>query len=75
MPDNNALHNAASAGNLADAQSQVNNFDVNAIGKYDETAVFKAAEGGYLEIVKLLLTWNANVNIPNVRTLTIDVTC
>ena len=68
MLDNNALHTAAKAGDLAQVQSQVSNFDINAKGQYDETALVKAAENGYSEVVQLLLTLNADVNIPNVST-------
>ena len=69
MPDNNALHTAAEAGDLAQVQSQVSNFDINAKGEYDKTALVNAAENGYPEVVKLLLTLNADVNIPNVSKL------
>ena len=75
MPDNNALHIAAKAGNVADVESQVNNFDINAKGEYEDTALYWASREGKTEVVKLLLTLNADVNIPNVRTHTIDVTC
>ena len=69
MPDNNALHTAVESGNLIEVQSLVNNFDINAMGEYDETALVKAAENGYADVVKLLLTLNPGVNIPTVRTL------
>ena len=74
MPDNNALHTAAKAGDLAEVQSQVSNFDINAKGELDGTALYWAAEGGYaeeggyVEVIKLFLTLNADVNIPDVRT-------
>ena len=67
MPSNNALHEAALANNLAEVQLQAGNFDVNAKGGYrEDTALGKAAEKGYLEVVKLLLTLNADVNISDV---------
>ena len=69
MPDNNALHAAAKAGDIAQVQSQVSYFDINAKGQYDRTALCLAADGGYPEVVKLLLTLNADVNIPDVSTL------
>ena len=70
MPDNNALHDAAGSGNLAEVQAQVNKFDINAKGKYDETALVKAAENGHTDVVKLFLTVDGiDVNIPNVSAL------
>ena len=54
MPDNNALHTAAKAGDIALVQSQVSNFDINAKGEFDQTALVKAAQYGYSEVVKLL---------------------
>ena len=68
MPDNNALHVAAKGGDLVQVQSQVGNFDINAKGKCEETALFKAAEKGHADVVKLLLTLSADVNIPDVST-------
>ena len=74
MPVKNALHIAAKAGNLAEVQSQVRNFDINAKGgKYDSTALCMAAANGHTEAVKLLLTLNADVNIPDVSTPMISV--
>ena len=76
MPNNNALHEAAKAGNLAKVQAQGKNFDINAKGENDETALFKAAESGHTEVVKLLLSLDADVNIPDVSTLLmISVAC
>ena len=69
MPDNNALHYAAKAGDLPQVQSQVSNFDINAKGEYAGTALYWAARQGRTEVVKLLLTLNADVNIPDVSTL------
>ena len=66
MSDNNALHIAAQGGDLVQVQSQVGNFDINAKGENEETALLKAAKNGYAEVVKLLLTFNPDVNIPNV---------
>ena len=65
----NALHIAAKGGDLVQVQSQIGNFDINAKGKYEETALIKAAESGHADIVKLLLTLGADVNIPDVSTL------
>ena len=69
MPDNNnALHTAAERGSLKHVQSQVSNFDINAKGDKNETALLKAARKGHTEVVKLLLTFNPDVNITNVST-------
>ena len=68
MPDNNALHIAAKEGDLVQVQSHVGNFDINAKGEEDRTALSIAAENGYAEVVKLFLTFNADVNIPDVST-------
>ena len=65
MPDNNALHNAARNGNLAEVRSQVRNFDINAKGESGRTALYWAVKEGHTEAVKLLLTLNADVKIPN----------
>ena len=71
MPDNNALHTAARDGNVAEVQAQIGKFDINAKGGFwDETALFKAAESGHTEVVKLLLSLNADVNLANVSTPT-----
>ena len=70
MPNNNELHIAAEEGDLDQVQSHVDNFDINAKGKGEETALLKAAEKGHADIVKLFLTLNADVNIPNVSTFT-----
>ena len=69
MSDNNALHTAAKAGDLAKVQSQVSNFDINAKVEEYGTALYWAARQGHTEVVKLLLTLNADVNIPDVSTL------
>ena len=71
MPENNALHTAADAGNLTEVQAQVGNFDINATGLYEGTALYLAARNGHTEVVKLLLTYNPDVNIPDVSTLKI----
>ena len=68
MPDNNALHTAAKAGNVAEVESQANNFDINAKGEEEGTALYWASREGKAEVVKLLLTLNADVNIPDVST-------
>ena len=70
MPDNNALHDAAKAGNLAEVQAQLSNFDINARGEKGRTALWWAAYEGQTEVVNLLLTVNADVNIPTVSTIT-----
>ena len=69
MPDDNALHIAAKEGDLVEVQSQVSNFDINAKGEDDGTALYWSARNGHAEVVKLLLTLNVDVNIPNVSTL------
>ena len=66
----NALHKAAEAGNLAEVRSEVSKFDINAKGVAGYTALVNAAAKGHLEVVKLLLTFNPDVNIPDVSTLT-----
>ena len=74
MPDNNALHIAAKEGNLVEVQSQITNFDINARGEEDKTAMVWAAANGHTEVVNLLLTFDADVNIPDVSTLTFKIT-
>ena len=66
MPANNALHNAAETGNIAELESQVSNYDINAKGGYDRTALYYAVQNGHLDAAKLLLTHNADVSIPDV---------
>ena len=70
---NNALHTAAKDGNLAGVRSQAGNIDINAKGEFGSTALGKAAHEGHTEIVKLLLTLNADVNLANVSTPAIVV--
>ena len=67
--DHNELHDAAREGDLAKVQSLIHKRNINAKGICDQTALVKAAAGGRTEVVKLLLTRNANVNIPDVSTL------
>ena len=69
MSNDNALHKAAERGNFVQVQSHVRNFDINAKGEYDQTALLKAALNGEADVVKLLLTFNPDVNIPDVSTL------
>ena len=69
---NNSLHIAAESGNLVEVQSHVNNFDINAKGEYDRTALVIAAEKGHADVVKLLLTLNVDVNVLDVSTLDND---
>ena len=69
MPFNNELHYAAKNGNLVQVQSQVRNFDINALGEDGGTALYWSARNGHANVVKLLLTFNPDVNIPNVSTL------
>ena len=66
--NNNALHTAAKAGNLAQVQSLVHNFDINIKGEEGKTALCWAAREGHTDVVKLLLTFNPDVNIPDVST-------
>ena len=69
MPDYNELHIATKGGDLVQVQSFVGNFDINAKGENDETALIIAAQAGYADIIQLLLSLNADVNIPNVSAL------
>ena len=69
MPDNNALHIAAKEGDVVQVQAQVSNFDINARGEYYGTALYWSARNGHAEAVKLLLTFNPDVKIPDVSTL------
>ena len=64
-----AFFKAVEEGDVENVQSVVTKVDINAKGKNDETALHKAAAKGHEDIVKLLLTLNADVNIPNVSTL------
>ena len=73
MPENNALHTAAKEGNVAEVQSQVGNFDINALDEDDGTALYWAVRHGRTQVVKLLLTLNPDVNIPDVSTPTVCV--
>ena len=68
---NNALHDAAKDGNVAEVQAQVSNFNVNAQGEDGGTALFFAAYEGKREVVKLLLTLGVDVNLANVSTPTV----
>ena len=74
MPKDNALHTAAKAGNVAEVQSQVGKFDINAKGKDDGTALYLAAREGKTEIVKLLLNLKPapDVNLADVSKLTME---
>ena len=69
MPDNNALHDAAKGGDLVKVQSQVGNFDIDARGEGGGTALYWSARNGHAEIVKLLLTFNPDVNILDVSAI------
>ena len=69
LSGDNALHTAARRGNLVEVRSQVRNFDINAKGFEDGTALYGAAEKGHADVVKFLLTFNPGVNIPDVSTL------
>ena len=73
MSTDNALHIAAKGGNLAVVQSLVSDFDINAKGECDGTALYWSARQGHVEVVKLLLTFNPDVNIPDVSS--IKTTC
>ena len=68
MPDNNELHFAAKVGDLVQVQSLVNNFDINAKGEEDGTALLISAREGHEDVVQLLLGFNPDVNIPDVST-------
>ena len=66
--DDNALHVAAKEGNVAQVRSQVRKFDINSKGAEEGTALYWASREGKAEVVKLFLTLNADVNIPDVST-------
>ena len=66
---NNALHEAVMDRNLAAAQVQVSNFDINAKGEDDKTALILAADYRCTDIAQLLLTFNPDVNMQDVCTL------
>ena len=68
MPIDNALHIAAKSGDLVQVQSQVGNFDINAKGKDGGTALYWSARKGHTGVLKLLLTFHPDVNIPSVST-------
>ena len=72
MPDNNALHDAAKDGNVAEVQAEVGKLDINAKGEDDGTALYWAARKGRTEAVKLLITCNPppDVNLADVSTPT-----
>ena len=63
--NHNALHTAAKCGNVAEVQSLVGKFDINAKGEDDGTALYWVAREGHTDVFKLLLTYNPDVNIPN----------
>ena len=70
MSTNNALHTAAKEGDLVTLQSLVmTNFDINTKGEDYGTALYWAARQGHAEVVKLLLSFNPDVNIPDVSTI------
>ena len=62
----NVLHAAAEAGNLVEVQSHVDNFDINVKDEKKKTALYLAAQNGHKDVVNLLLTLNAKVNIADV---------
>ena len=62
---NNALHTAAKAGNLVEVQAEVHNFNINAKGDLDRTALCWAARNGKTDVAILLLSYNPDVNIPD----------
>ena len=64
--ENNALHTAVIAGNLAEVQAQVSNFDINAKGENGRTSLYFAANAQKPEVVKLLLTLGVDVNLADV---------
>lgn len=74
MPSDKRLHTAAKAGDLAQVRSQVRNFDINAKGAKDGTPLYWAARNGKTDVVKLLLSLNADANIPDVSIVAINFT-
>ncbi len=60
------MHNAAAKGHGEIAQALISKgFDVNAEGDYGENPLHRACEGGYHEVVKLLLSAGATVDGTN----------
>jgi ankyrin repeat protein len=62
---NNALHVAAREGHFNSVRAFLNSprkFDLEAEGSWGQTALDKAAENGYLEVVKLLVHHGADVD-------------
>ena len=70
---NNLLHTAADWGDLNQAQSVVGLVDINAKGGYGATALLKASYSGHAKIVELILTFNPDVNIPDVSTISASI--
>ena len=62
--DDSALHDADGVDDLIEVQSRVSNFDINAMGN-GGTALYWAAQYGNTVVVKLLLSRNSDVNIPD----------
>ena len=60
-----ALFLDAEAGDLVKVQSLVNKKNVNRIGTNGETATYKACKEGHANVVQLLASKGANVNIAN----------
>ena len=75
MAEDNELHAAAKRGDLVQVQQSLDSYDINAKGEDDETALVKAAREGHVEVVQLLLSFNADVNIPNVSTRKLKPLC
>lgn len=68
MPNDNALHKAASKGDIEECKKWIENppegedkIDVNELGANDRTALHRAAGGGFLECCQYLVSKGADV--------------
>ena len=58
MSKDNALHDAAKKGDLDEVKTLVTEFDINALGKQNATALYYAADNGHVDVVEYLLSLN-----------------
>ena len=72
--DHNAteIYTSANDGDLVRMQSLIDyfgtGFDINAKDEHGKTALCYAAEQGHVDVIRLLLSFNPDVNIPEVST-------